>query len=307
MQSHYYFRPIRYCPREQFGIIAPLSLNDIFRHAGTFVKSKLFTILNCTALLGALGVLLSTSFAGENVSGENNHVFQGKIRATLTRDSRPEELLYTFGTNFLRVESAATNGLDPADILNRSSGDLILIFPRNRSFVHVKSAARSSQASGPAKMPQMPPGIGPQSEPRSAVASGMPASAMVPLPPVALEKLELRDTNEKTNLLGYACERFQIRQRGKTMDIWATRQLGAFQPYWRSEPSSGSAGTIEAQWSELLKAGNLFPLVAILKLENGRERLHFEADSVTPQNIGDENAELFQPPVDYHEALPLPF
>jgi hypothetical protein len=268
------------------------------------VRSKLFFGLKSGALLCALNAALSICFASENSLDEKNRAFEGRIHVSLTRDSQTEELLYTIGTNFLRVESVAANGANPINILNRNSGELTLVFPHNRSFTRVKAVGHSGTAP---ELPRMPPGVGPQSESRAASTGGGPGTAMMPMPPMPVEKLELRDTNEKTNILGYACEHFQMRQRGKTLDIWATAQLPAFQPYLRSQLSGARAGTIEEQWSELLKARHLFPFLATLKLENGLERLRFEITSVTPQGIADENAALFRPPADYHEVLPLPF
>ena len=64
--------------------------------------------------------------------------FEGRIHAVMTRGSQTDALLYTVGTNFLRVEMTATNWPNPVDILNRNSGELTMLFPNNRSFVRLK-------------------------------------------------------------------------------------------------------------------------------------------------------------------------
>lgn len=51
----------------------------------------------------------------------------------------------------------------------------------------------------------------------------MPA---MPTMPGMMEKMELTATGDKTNLLGLACEKFQVEQRGETRDIW--RQHSCF-------------------------------------------------------------------------------
>src|ERR1035441_5179016 len=77
----------------------------------------------------------------------------------------------------------ATNWPNPVDILDRNSGALVLLFPNNRSFVHLKSTSDAATpiAPGPLGMPMppggLPPGIGPQSAP---VALGL-----IVAPPVA--------------------------------------------------------------------------------------------------------------------------
>jgi hypothetical protein len=156
-------------------------------------------------------------------------------------------------------------------------------------------------------MPQapagLPPGIGPQAQ--SAGAPAMPALPMMAMMPG--EKAELKATGEKTNLLGYACERFELRQRGEVMEIWATDQLFPFQPYQQNQPHRFGPRMIEEQWPELLKAKKLFPLLAVLKFEHGPERYRFEVKVITPEKIEDRDGKLFQPPPDYHEIEPLPF
>jgi hypothetical protein len=153
-------------------------------------------------------------------------------------------------------------------------------------------------------MPVNPPGVGPQMS-ASPGAPGMPAMPM--MPPPMMEKMELKATGEKTNLLGFACEKFELKQRGETMEIWATDQLLPFQNYVRNQPHRFGPRMIEEQWAGLVKSKKLFPLLATLKFDNGTERFRFEVRSVTPQKLTDDDARLFQPPPDYHEIQPLPF
>jgi hypothetical protein len=91
------------------------------------------------------------------------------------------------------------------------------------------------------------------------------------------------------------------------MEIWATDQLLPFQPYLANEPHRFGPRGIEEEWPELLKAKNLFPVLVVLKLENGPERLRFELKSIQPQQIDDRNGALFQPPPEYREIRPLLF
>jgi hypothetical protein len=132
-------------------------------------------------------------------------------------------------------------------------------------------------------------------------------SAMPMMPPPEMEKLELKATGDKTNLLGYACGRYEIKQRGEAMEIWATDQLLPYQPWLQNQPPRFGPQMIEEQWGELVKGKKLFPLLATLKFENGPERLRFEVKSVTPQTAEGQDAALFRPPADYQEIEPLPF
>ena len=128
------------------------------------------------------------------------------------------------------------------------------------------------------------------------------------MPPPMMEKLELTATGDQTNLLGRACEKFQIKQRGETIEIWATAQLFPFQPYQQNQPHRFGPQMIEEQWGDLLEGKKLFPLRATLKFDNGAERYRFEVQSITPEKITpDDAAKLFRPPPDYQEIQPLPF
>ena len=125
--------------------------------------------------------------------------------------------------------------------------------------------------------------------------------------PPMMEQMELTATGEKMSLLGLACEKFQIKQRNETMEIWATDQLFPFQPYVQNQPHRFGSRMIEEQWGELLKAKKLFPLLATLKFDNGVERFRFEVKTIQSEKMTDDDAKRFQPPADYFEIQPLPF
>jgi hypothetical protein len=132
----------------------------------------------------------------------------------------------------------------------------------------------------------------------------MPA---MPRMPTMAEKLELKATGKKEKILGFACEQYELKQRGETLEIWATDQLFPYQPYLRSQPHRFGPRMIEEQWPQMLTTRKLFPLRVSLRFDNGPERYRFEVKSITPEKVADKNDELFQPPSDYHESRPLPF
>jgi hypothetical protein len=308
------------------------------------------------ATAGGFAAILTTAAA-----------FEGRINTTLRQGNQSQALLYTVGTNFLRVELTATNWPNPVDILDRNTGTLMLLFPNNRSFVHVKPATDAATGSVPGasdmpmppgglhfgigpqfapgassmpampNMPALPPGIGPQTQvnpnmpnmpsrpvmpnmpplppgvgPQPSVgpsASGMPSmpAMTMPMMPGIVEKMELQATGQKTNILGFACQQYQLKQRGETLEIWATDQLFPFQPYLQNQPHRFGPRGIEEQWPAMLTSRKLFPLLARLCYDHGAELFRFEVQSVAPQKLTDKDAKLFQPPSGYFEIQPLPF
>ena len=305
------------------------------------------------------GLVLATAFL---LQPSTLRAFEGRINAVTTRGNQSDALLYTVGTNSLRVENTATNWPNPVDIVDRNSGEMTLLFPNNRSYVRLNPAVEnSSPPPGFQQMPGgLPPGVGPQSRPSGVpvmsnglppgigptnlagmpVMPGRPPMSMMPagLPPGVGPQvqtpnapgapampvlpnmpaaggmssmpggaIELKSTGEKTNLLGFVCEQYEIKQRGETMEIWATDQLLPFQNYVRNQPHRFGPRMIEEQWAGLLMAKKLFPLWASLRFDNGMERFRFEVTSVTPQKLTKEDLKLFQPPGGYFEIQPLPF
>ncbi|HEV2329941.1 MAG TPA: DUF4412 domain-containing protein [Verrucomicrobiae bacterium] len=297
-------------------------------------KIKLALVALLLPALFSITQQFSTAFA-----------FEGRITATVTRGGQIQTLLYTVGTNQLRIERGENDHPYPKNIVDHDTGDLTLLFPHNRSFVRLKAGAENQSPAppgfpgmpnrppmpempvppgaigptnlpgmpAPPQMPQMPPGVGPQA---GSSVPNMPAMPMM-MPPMPMEGVELKATTETTNLLGYACTRYELRQRGEVMEIWATDKLMTFEPYVQNQPHRFGPRMIEQQWGGLLKAKKLFPLLAVLRLEPppgptgvapappGPERLRFEVQSITPEKINDET--LFQPPPDYQEIQPLPF
>lgn len=285
--------------------------------------------------------------------------FEGRITATVTRGGDAHNLVYTVGTNFLRIERLETDRPYACDIVNLQSGELTLLFPNNRSFVRLKPAAEGDPAGKAVPAGGIPPGIGagwspgsasvaapgmpqrpampqmaavpgippsvgrqsapgapampqmprmpqmPQMPPGAPAMPAMPAMPMMPMMP--MQQAELKATSQTTNLLGFLCAGYELKQRGETMEIWATDQLLPFQPYVENQPHRFGPQMLEEQWAGMLKDKKLFPVLATLKTQSGMERYRFEIKTITPDKLEPENMKLFLPPPDYQEIQPLPF
>jgi hypothetical protein len=129
----------------------------------------------------------------------------------------------------------------------------------------------------------------------------MPSMAMF------MEVSDLQPTGQKTNLLGFACEQYEIKQNGETMTLWATGELFPFRNYVVHQMRQYGPRPIEDRWGGLLMARKLFPLRASLRTQDGPERFHFEVLTVKPHKVPSGDASLFLPPEGYLESRPLPF
>jgi hypothetical protein len=263
--------------------------------------------------------------------------FEGRITATLQRSGESETLLYCVSSNRMRIERSETPQPYPQNIVNLASGDVTLVFPHNRSFVRINPATQNASvtppgkppmqsspmdAAGqvPAQMPGLPSPPQKMAVPPSPGAAGLPggiAAMSMTMHAPMMEKMELTSTGEKTNLFGLACVKYELKQRGEILEIWATDKLPAFQPYLANRQQRFGPRQLEDQWGDLLKAKKLFPVLAVLKFERPAAqpsaqpqtaslgRLLFEVKSITPEKITDES--LFQPPPDYQEVQPFSF
>ena len=249
--------------------------------------------------------------------------FEGRITAASIQGGQTTDLLYTVGTHALRLEITGSAQPHPVDVVNLRTGALMLLHPHNRSFVRLPAVAGAASAA-PAGNPPSPVGITPvvglQAHPTNAPGApmtppppdlpamgAMPPMPMMPVMPTPSEEMELKPTGLKTNLLGFACEQFEIRQCGEVMEIWATPALPPFQSYVPHQPPRLVPRLIEERWAGLLTARKLFPLRAQLQLETGPERFCFEVRAITPQKLQPEDAKAFLPPDNYVETQPLPF
>jgi hypothetical protein len=258
--------------------------------------------------------------------------FDGEIDAAIFRGMQRDALRYTVGPDHMRIEVTGTNWPNPVDILERKSGALTLVFPHNRSFVRLRVAAQNTTAGMPGMpgipMPPggLPPGIGPRADatpgaPRMAVPAGaagapawptgrpaMPAMPNMPMSPMMGQKLEVTATGQTTNILGLACQQYELKQRGETMEIWATDQLPPYAPYLSNQPHRTGARQLQEQWPGLMAERKLFPMIVSRRFGSGPERLlTFEVTSVRTNKVVEPDEKLFEPPPGYREVRPLPF
>lgn len=236
--------------------------------------------------------------------------FEGRIEAVLTQGTESTGMLYTVGEAQLRIEVTDSTAPNPVDILDLNTGAMTLLFPNNHSYVRFAPAKETSATPGAPGMPGgMPPGIGPQSFNSGGMQAGM--AGMPPIPPIpqmpGSEKLELKPTGKKDNILGCACQQYELKQRGETLEIWATDQLLPYEPYVASQPHRFGPQMLERQWPKLVKERKLFPLRAILRTDSGAECFRFEVKSVKAGKLKPEEASLFEPAAGYAEIQPLPF
>jgi hypothetical protein len=285
-----------------------------------------------------------TTLTAVALAGLSAHAaaFQGRISATFTRGGETLPVLYTVGSDLIRIEVTGSTYPHPINIVDRQSGAVTMVYPHNRSFMRLKMqsepVASGNLPSGfppansfpqPAAIPTpqsrpgpgfpgvpnlpgppggLPPGIGPQAGPANGPGFGAGASMPMMMPSmIPPEKIELIASTNQAVILGYLCTRYDATNRAERFEAWATDKLLPFFAYTQTGPARFGPRMLEDQWPDWLKSRGLFPLKASLRFENAPERFHFEVLSIKAEKIIDTEGKLFQPPADYRETEPLPF
>jgi len=81
--------------------------------------------------------------------------FEGRINAVLTRGGGTQTILYTVGTNQMRIERGETNWPYAKNFINLDDGAVTILFPHIRSCVRLKPDAEDRPAAQPG-FPGMP-------------------------------------------------------------------------------------------------------------------------------------------------------
>ena len=84
--------------------------------------------------------------------------FEGTIELAITRGSETTSLRYVVGEDSLRIEVEQDKAFGPINLVERTTGGLILVYPHNRSFVRLSGSKPNDQEITKASTP---PGVGP--------------------------------------------------------------------------------------------------------------------------------------------------
>jgi len=129
----------------------------------------------------------------------------------------------------------------------------------------------------------------------------MPSRMMRP----PLDTLALKATRQTTNLLGSRVENLPFRREAKRWRFGPRTNCFRWRRIWKIRRPD-SAMPDRATMGRTTAGASLFPVLAVLKFENGRERLRYVVSTVTPQTLTDDDQKLFTPPDGYIEIEPLP-
>jgi len=105
---------------------------------------------------------------------------------------------------------------------------------------------------------------------------------------------ELINTGETEKILGYACNRYLLKDSGRQVELWATEELG---PYVSASSPMQKKGAKNA-WETLLAGAGLFPLRVAESDKSGDQVFSLDVTRIDKSPLDDA---LFIVPKDYQE------
>jgi hypothetical protein len=100
-------------------------------------------------------------------------------------------------------------------------------------------------------------------------------------------------TSETKTINGYKCEKWVIKDDGKTSEAWMTKDLGGF--IFFQSPMGKQA---KQKWQEDIENSGYFPMLVVEKDSDGKETGRFEVKSVEKKSLDDS---FFAVPAGYNQ------
>jgi hypothetical protein len=212
-------------------------------------------------LLSSLLLLAGALLAPAVVSAAS---FEGKVRFKIeSGKEQPMEMAYALKNGLVRIELKSKEGAAPAMIMNPAKQEITMLMAEEKMYM-----------------------IQPMPKPKDAPAKS-PASE------VTLEKTGVTET-----IAGYVGEKYLMKSKDFTGEMWLTEQLGAFMGMGQPEgPFGGKKGAGQG-WEAALAGKNMFPLRVVDTAGKGKSAFRMEVISVEKTSLPDS---LFSAPSDWQK------
>jgi hypothetical protein len=200
--------------------------------------------------------------------------FEGKVTMSMTSSASkdgPQTVNYSIREGMMRMDvmTAKGGGGFITDFKNRQ---MIILMPQQKMYM-VRAMPDT---------PTTPP-----------AAAGAPGAAHA----AANGESSFRDTGEKETILGYVCEKYEVRSaKGSTADIWATDKLGMFGGLTMGG-GPGRRSQAPQEWENVIKGSGFFPL-RVTGTDGGGKTFKLEVTSVSKESLPDS---VFTPPSDWRK------
>lgn len=110
-----------------------------------------------------------------------------------------------------------------------------------------------------------------------------------------LEGSTMKEADSTKSIAGYSCHKFVVTMKdGKTIDIWATKDLGPLQMP-QSMNFMGSPGHLPP-WAQKMQSDGLVGLSSVIHNSDGSVQMTMEVTSINKKSLSDD---LFQIPSGY--------
>jgi hypothetical protein len=105
-------------------------------------------------------------------------------------------------------------------------------------------------------------------------------------------------TGVTEKICGYTAEKYIVKSKGTTSEVWATDQLGNYMGVSGGGNPMAGRQQEPPPWEKALMGKNFFPLRTVVLDKDGKEQMRMEVTSVEKQSLP---ASLFAPGPEYSE------
>ena len=207
-------------------------------------------------------LLLSGVLLADAVSFAAN--FEGTVRFKIeSGKDKPMEMSYGLKNGLVRIDLQSKDGQAPAIIMDAAKQEMTVLMAEEKMYL-VQALPKPKGADTPA------------------------ASANV-----TLEKTGVTET-----IAGYVGEKYLIKSKDFTGEMWLTDQLGAFMGMGEPEGPFGGKKSSGGSWEAALAGKNMFPLRVVNTTAKGKSAFRMEVTSIDKASLPDS---LFRAPADWQK------
>jgi hypothetical protein len=190
--------------------------------------------------------------------------FEGKVRFKIeSGKEKPMEMSYALKNGLVRIELQSKEGPAPAMIMNPTKQEITVLMAEEKMYM-----------------------VQPMPKPKDS-ATKSPAAE------VTLEKTGVTET-----IAGYVGEKYLMKSKDFTGEMWLTEQLGAFMGMGEPEGPFGGKKSAGKGWEAALAGKNMFPLRVVDTAAKGKSAFRMDVISVEKTSLPDS---LFSAPADWQK------
>ena len=190
--------------------------------------------------------------------------FEGTVRFKIeSGKDEPVQMSYGLKNGLVRIDFQSKDGESPAIIMDAAKQEMTMLMAEEKMYM-----------------------VQPMPKPKEADASAASAA-------VAVEKTGITET-----IAGYVAEKYLIKSKDFTGEVWLTDKLGAFMGMGEPQGPLGGKKGSGSGWEAALAGKDMFPLRVVDTTAKGKSAFRMEVTSIDKAALPDS---LFRAPAGWQK------